>query len=170
MLKRNLTMLIGVGLLGANVNFAAAGEGTFPPSSEDILYRMLPAQEQYFAQQQRAARNQAASAADQSAFPRGNPSRAPLPALTKYLGQQAAKIQAASAGERTVKTTAATKYLNVAHEEIVKIENDKGQSFVWKADTLGEADLPLQAIAPKGFAAGQTRVFIRHPLAHTSGS
>ena len=133
MLKRNLTMLIGVGLLGANVNFDAAAQGTFPAAA--------------------------------------GPSRASsLPAVVKYLDQQAAKIQAASTGARTVKATAATKYLNVAHEEIVIIENDKGQSFVWKADTLGEADLSLQAIAPKDFAAGQTRVFVRHPLAHTSGS
>ena len=66
-----------------------------------------------------------------------------------------------------VKTTAATKYVNVEHEALVRIENDKGQSFVWKADTLGEADLSLQAIAPRDFAAGQTRVFVHHPYEHT---
>ena len=100
MLKRNLAILIGAGLLGANVNLAVA----------------------------------------QNAFP---------------------------GGERTVKTTVATKYLNVAHEETVRIQNEQGQSFVWKADTLGEADLPLKSIAPRDFVAGQTRVFVAHPYEHT---
>jgi hypothetical protein len=169
MLKRNLTMLVGVGLLGANVNFAAAAEGPFPPSSEDIIYRKLPAQEQYF--NQRQAANPNLTGASSPVIPAGvRVGGVTLPAQVKYFDQRAAKVQAASAGERTLKATAATKYLNVAHEEIVRIENEKGQSFVWKADTLGEADLSLQAIAPRDFAAGQTRVFVRHPLAHTSGN
>ena len=169
MLKRHLTMLIGVGLLGANVNFAAAAEGPFPSSSEDILYRKLPAQEQYF--NQRQAANPNLTGASRPVFPTAaSPTRVRWAVQDKYFDERAAKMQAASAGERTVKITAATKYLNVAHEEIVKIENDTGQSFVWKADTLGEADLSLQAIAPRDFAAGQTRVFVRHPLVHTSGS
>jgi len=132
MLKRNLTMLIAVGLLGANVNLAAA-ESAFPSSNDDSVYDWLPAQEQYFKQGKAV-----------------NPN-----------------LQVASGDERTVKTTAATKYLNIEHEALVRIRNDKGQSFVWKADTLGEADLSLQAIAPKDFAAGQTRVFVRHPYEHT---
>ena len=168
MLKRNLTMLIGVGLLGANVNFAAA-QGASPPSTEDILYRMLPAQEQYFMQRQAANPNLSGASGD--VFPRSPvPTTGRQPALLQYLDQQAARVQAASVDARTVKTTTSTKYLNIAHEEIVKIENDKGQSFGWKADTLGEADLPLKAVAPKDFETGQTRIFVRHPLAHTSGT
>lgn len=167
MLKRHLTTLIGIGLLGAGVNLAAA-QSAFPPSTEDVLYRMLPAQEQYFMQRQAANPNLYGAtipARISSGVPGG-----PLPATLKFLGERAAKVQAESANARTVKATGAANYLNVAHEETVIIQNDRGQSFVWKADTLGEADLALQAIAPKDFAAGQTRVFVRHPAAHTSGS
>lgn len=74
-----------------------------------------------------------------------------------------------SAAERTVKVNASTKYVDVMHYETVKIENDKGQSFVWKFDSLGEYGFPLQVIAPKDFAAGETRVYIRHPARHMGG-
>ncbi len=76
----------------------------------------------------------------------------------------------ASAAERTVRIDASTKYVNAEHFGTVKIENEKGQSFVWKFDTLGEVGFPLSVIAPKGFAAGETRVYVRHPAAHLSGS
>ena len=164
MLKRNIAILIAGGLLSMQAGLAGA-QTAFPPSSEDEIYRLLPAQEQYF--KQREAANPNPAGATGSAFPLSSSIRAPLPATLKYLAQQAAKLQAASAGEQMVKTTAATKYVNVEHEALVRIENDKGQSFVWKADTLGEADLSLQAIAPRDFAAGQTRVFVRHPLDHS---
>ena len=75
----------------------------------------------------------------------------------------------ATAAERTVKIDASTKYVNAEHFGTLKIENDKGQSFVWQFDTLGEVGFPLSVIAPKGFAAGETRVYVRHPLAHISG-
>jgi hypothetical protein len=50
----------------------------------------------------------------------------------------------------------------------VKIENDRGQSFIWQADTLarGQESFALQAVAPSGFAAGQTQVFLSHPHGH----
>lgn len=75
----------------------------------------------------------------------------------------------ATAAERTVKITAATQYVDAEHFGTLKIENDKGQSFVWKFDTLGEVGFPLDVIAPKGFAAGPTRVYVRHPQAHLGG-
>ena len=107
----------------------------------------------------------ALAAAGQGIFPSSAPeSGAPLlPATIKYFEQQAARTQAA---DRTVKVDASTNYINVEHEALVKIENAKGQSFVWKADTLGEANLPLQQVAPRDFAAGQTRIFVSHPYAH----
>ena len=170
MLKRNLTMLIAVGLLGANVNFAAAGESPFPPSTEDILYRLLPAQEQYF--DQREAANPNPTGATGSPFPMSTEDQLyePLPALAQYLEQQAIKVAQESANQKTVNITASTKYINAEHLGVLVIKNDKGQSFTWKADSLGEADIPLKAIAPKDFDAGQTRVVVRHPLEHTSGS
>lgn len=143
MLKRKFAMLIGVGLLGANFSFAAA-ESPFPPSTEDVLYQLLPAEEQYFKDRESVS----AVAGPQSQ----------RRAVDKLAGQQ---------GERTVKVTAATKYLNIEDREIVKIENDKGQNFIWTADT-GEANFPLQAIAPKGFVVGQTRVFVSDPYAYAT--
>ena len=74
-----------------------------------------------------------------------------------------------TAAERTVRIDAATKYVNAEHYGTLKIENDKGQSFVWRFDSLGEYGFPLSVIAPQGFAAGETRVYIRHPSAHKSG-
>jgi hypothetical protein len=70
---------------------------------------------------------------------------------------------------RTVKITASTNYVDVEHMGTVKFENAKGQSFVWKFDTWGELGFPLSAIAPKDFAAGPTRVYVRHPPAHKFG-
>ena len=72
----------------------------------------------------------------------------------------------ATAAESTVRITASTKYVNAEHFGTLKIENDKGQSFVWKFDTLGEVGFPLSVIVPKGFAAGETRVYVRHPTTH----
>lgn len=142
MLRRKLIMLVGAGILGANINFASA-ESPFPPSSEDVLYQLLPAEEQYFKERESVA-------------------------LTGQQNQRrAANSLAGQQGERAVKVTAATKYLNIEDREIVKIENDKGQSFIWTADT-GEANFPLQTIAPKGFVAGPTRVFVSDPYAYAT--
>ena len=59
----------------------------------------------------------------------------------------------ATAAERTVRINAETKYVNAEHFGTLKIENDKGQSFVWRFDSLGEYGFPLSVIAPRGFAA-----------------
>ncbi len=72
----------------------------------------------------------------------------------------------ATTAQKTVKITAAMKYVSVEHFDTVKFENTKGQSFVWTFDSLGEYGFPISVIAPKDFAAGETRVYIRHPAAH----
>jgi hypothetical protein len=74
-----------------------------------------------------------------------------------------------AAFQKTVKITAATRYITVEHFQTVKFENDKGQSFVWRFDSFGEYGFLLQVIAPKDFAAGAIRVYIRHPAAHVPG-
>ncbi len=109
--------------------------------------------------------------ADQGTFPKGADDQywKPLPAQAQYLEQRAAKLAQELAGQRTVNITASTKYINAEHDGVLVVKNDKGQSFTWRADTLGEADIPLKAIAPTDFAAGQTRVFVRHPAAHIPG-
>lgn len=75
----------------------------------------------------------------------------------------------AAGAQRTVRIDASTKYVDVEHFSTVKIENSKGQSFIWRFDTLGEVGFPLQVIAPKDFAAGETRIYVRHPLQHQKG-
>jgi len=95
-----------------------------------------------------------------------------LPAQLKYLEDRAARVRAETRGDvykTVVNISASTKYVNAERDGVLVIKNDKGQSFTWKADTFGEADIPLKAIAPTDFAAGQTRVFVRHPAAHISG-
>ena len=69
-------------------------------------------------------------------------------------------------GLKTVKMTASTQYLDVEHFATVKIENDKGQSFAWTFDSLSDYGFPVSVIAPKDFAAGATKVYIRHPSTH----
>lgn len=95
-----------------------------------------------------------------------------LPAQLKYFEERAASIRAETRGDvykTVVNISASTKYVNAERDGVLVIKNDKGQSFTWRADTLGEADIPLKAIAPAGFAAGETRVYVRHPLEHISG-
>ena len=94
-----------------------------------------------------------------------------LPAQLKYLEERAASVRAetqADMYQNVVNITAATKYVNAEHLGVLVIKNDKGQSFTWKADTFVEADIPLKAIAPADFAAGETRVHVHHPMDHIS--
>ena len=95
-----------------------------------------------------------------------------LPAQLKYLEERAASVRAETQGDMyktVVNITPSTKYVNAEHLGVLVIKNDKGQSFTWKADTFVEADIPLKAIAPAGFAAGETRVHVHHPMDHISG-
>ena len=104
-----------------------------------------------------------------------------LPAQLKYLEERAASVRAETRGEvykaaetrgdgyKTVKINASTKYVNAEHFETLKIENDKGQSFVWKFDTVGEVVFRLKTIAPAGFEAGEATVYVRHPTEHIGG-
>ena len=59
MLKRNIGILIAGALLSTQVNLAAADQGTFPPSADDMVWNMLPAQAKYF--EGRATRPQVAT-------------------------------------------------------------------------------------------------------------
>jgi hypothetical protein len=73
------------------------------------------------------------------------------------------------AAARTVKIDASTKYVNAEHFETVTIQNQKGQSFTWQFDTLGEMNFPLKRIAPAGFDAGDTWIYVNHPASHRTG-
>ena len=74
-----------------------------------------------------------------------------------------------TAAERTVRITAATQYVNAEHFGTLKFENDRGQSFVWRFDSIGEQNFPLSVISPPGFAGEGARVYVRHAAAHLSG-
>ena len=100
-----------------------------------------------------------------------------FPAQLKYLEARAASVQAQPQGyayktaevrgdaDKTVQINASTKYVNAEHLQTLKIENDKGQSFTWKADAGGVV-FPLKTIAPAGFEAGEATVYVRHPTEH----
>ena len=75
----------------------------------------------------------------------------------------------ATSAERTVRIDASTQYVNAEHFGTVKFENDKGQSFVWRFDSIGEQNFPLSVISPPGFAGEGARVYVRHAAAHLSG-
>ena len=68
---------------------------------------------------------------------------------------------------RTLIMKATTRGINAMHLETVKIENDRGQSFVWFFDTYGSIAFPLKVIAPKAFDAGDTWVYVNHPYDHS---
>jgi hypothetical protein len=91
------------------------------------------------------------------------------PSHAEMLRQSALGTASASAkADRTVRVGASASYVDVDHFELVRIVNDQDQSFVWKFDTLGETRIPLTAIAPAGFDAGNTVVYVRHPYTHLS--
>jgi len=167
MLKRNIAILIAGGLLGAQVTLAAADQGAFPSNDTEVIWKLLPAQVDYF--KQREASNPNPTGASRPVFPTsvgvGGP--AVFPGLAKYLAER----EAAVSGDvyKTIKVEASTKYVTVEHLGTVKIVNDKGQSFVWTFDTLGESVVPLKAIAPAGFEAGNVTIYVRHPAAHIPG-
>ena len=167
MLKRNIAILIAGGLLSAQVTLAAAEQGAFPSNDTEVIWQLLPAQVEYF--KQREASNPNLTGASRPVFPTsvgvGGP--AVFPGLAKYLAERESAVR----GDvyQTIKVEASTKYVTVDHLGTVKIVNDKGQSFVWTSDTLGEAVIPLKTIAPAGFAAGDTTIYVRHPASHIPG-
>jgi len=75
--------------------------------------------------------------------------------------------QVQSRPDSTIKISSTTGNLYVDHFATAKIENDKGQSFVWNfGSTMSMSDFPLKLIAPSGFDAGNARVVIWHPGSH----
>lgn len=74
-----------------------------------------------------------------------------------------------AAVDKTVRVGASTQYVNVSHDEAVRFIDDKGQSFTWQFGTLwGDTEIPLKTIAPAEFHAGNTAVYVSHPLSHRS--
>jgi len=72
--------------------------------------------------------------------------------------------QAKSKPDTTVKISGTTKYFTVNHLATAKIENDKGQSFVWYfGGDMSMSVFPLKLIAPSDFDAGDTLASVSHP-------
>jgi hypothetical protein len=165
MLKRKSVILIAGGLLGTQVTAAAAADQGFPASINEVYGGMTPALIQYL--EQRAAANPAPSGAKGSVWPfsAGSVKGASNPDQDRYLAERARSI---SVGPDTVKINGSTQTINVEHLRTIRIENDKGQSFVWRADVLahGVDHFALRAVAPGNFDAGRTQVFLTHPHEH----
>lgn len=69
--------------------------------------------------------------------------------------------------EVTIKISGTTRYFTVNHLATARIENDKGQNFVWQFDTpMVFSSFLLKTIAPSGFDAGNTLVNVVHPGSH----
>ncbi len=69
--------------------------------------------------------------------------------------------------EVTLKISGTTKFISIPHFATAKIENGKGQSFVWQFDgPMAGTSFPLKEIAPSGFDAGITYVNVTHPQSH----
>ncbi|MBI4754320.1 MAG: CzcE family metal-binding protein [Betaproteobacteria bacterium] len=117
-----------------------------------------------------------APAAAEMAFPREEYSEAGtlywLERVASTPGSQAGAVQAGKLGSLveaanysgpTVRIGTATRNINAEHDGTMKIENDRGQSFVWQFDTRSSpTSFALSDIAPKGFEAGKVRVFVGH--------
>jgi hypothetical protein len=93
MLKRNIGILIAGALLSTQVNLAAADQGTFPPSADDMVWKPLSAQAKYL--DERAPRPQVATARVNT-FPQTENDIiwAMLPAQAKYFERREATLQA----------------------------------------------------------------------------
>ena len=169
MLKRNIAILIAGGLLGGQVNLATAGASAFPSNDVQVYTKMLPAQLKYF--EQRAASIQGTVRGDSVPLSADDLYSKMLPAQAKYFDERSASTRTATSGDvlKTVKIDASTKYVTVEHFSTVKFVNDKGHGFIWTADTLGEVGVRLKTIAPVGFEAGDTTIYVRHPAAHIPG-
>ena len=76
---------------------------------------------------------------------------------------------AQSRPDSTIKISSTTRNIYVDHLKTVRIENDKGQSFVWNFDSImSMSAFPLKLIAPSGFNAGNTQVSVLHPSHHAA--
>ena len=75
--------------------------------------------------------------------------------------------QVQSRPDATLKISSTTGTIYVDHFATSKIENEKGQSFVWRFDSAMEmSNFLLETIAPSGFDAGNARVIVWHPSEH----
>ena len=93
MLKRNIGILIAGALLSTQVNLAAADQGTFPPSADDMVWNMLPAQAKYL--DERVTRPQVATVRVNT-FPQTENDIVwkMLPAQARYFDRREATLQA----------------------------------------------------------------------------
>ena len=174
MLKRNIAILIAGGLLSAQVSLAAADQGTFPSNDTEVIWKLLPAQLSTSSNARPASKRKGWCCVVTRSRLRLNDVQVytkMLPAQAKYFDERAASTRTAKSGDvfETVKIDASTKYVTVQHFSTVKFVNDKGQSFVWTSGTLGEVGVRLKTIAPAGFEAGDTTIYVRHPAAHIPG-
>ena len=199
MLKRKIAVLIAGGLLGAQVTLAAADQTAYFPSNDtEVIWKLFPAQVKYLEEREASIKKAPAvptvyseeyyqryyvprtslMSSSPGAAIRAVPSVSSTPpGLHKYLyvtrvaELQKEEREQAARGDvyKMIKVDASIQSVTVEHLGTVKIVNDKGQSFVWTCDAPGEHIVPLKAIAPAGFEAGNTTIYVRHPAAHIPG-
>jgi hypothetical protein len=85
-----------------------------------------------------------------------------LSAAALTFGDQYGEPADASAAERTIVVTPATKFVNVTHGEVVKIVAG-GKEFAWDFDGLPQS-FELNKIAPQGAIDHNVRVYIANTL------
>lgn len=173
MLKRNIAILVAAGPLGAQAGLVVAAESAIPEGTDlGGVAKPLPAQFKYLEQREAAIRAEGTVVRGDAAPRSADDVWAdPLPAQAKHLDQRAAIVAQEMRGNayKTIAIDTATKNVTVDHLGTVKFANDRGQSFVWKADTLGESVIPLKTIAPAGFETGNVTIYVRHPDSHALG-
>lgn len=110
MLKRNIAMLIAGGLLSAQVGLAAADQGAFPSNDTEVIWKLLPAQVEYF--KQREASNPNPTGARGDVFPPSADTMywEMLPAQVKYFAQREASNQTAACGNNPFPPSADDQY------------------------------------------------------------
>jgi hypothetical protein len=77
--------------------------------------------------------------------------------------------QVQSQPDTAIKISSTTENAYVDHLATAKFENDKGQSFVWRFDSIMSMSIfPLKTITPSSFDAGNIQVSVIHPGYHTA--
>ncbi len=94
--------------------------------------------------------------------------QAPLPSQQRYFSEQEQRLQsgALQVPEQTITVASAADSITVDQPSVVEFVDPAGHSFVWNTSSVSEGAIPLRSIAPPGFIAGDTMVYVRNPEAN----
>lgn len=97
MLKHNIAILIAGGLLSAQVNLAAADQGTFTSNDTEVIWKPLPAQLKYFDERKASIQRTATYGRDAIPPSADDLYSKMLPAQARYFEQRTALVLATPA-------------------------------------------------------------------------